>query len=144
MFDLNHHHEPDMDALSDLLARHVDSLNAGVDMTPDLMREYDEHPSVTGLLQLSRELHTTMTPARPSLDFVEKLGYELEQAHMRRTRSMRRWSRRQRSWTVRLSRVVGAAVSLLAVLGLVIRVLVSFAMLIMLIARQKQRSAAAA
>jgi hypothetical protein len=144
MFDLNHHHEPDMETVPDLLARHVDSLNEGVDTTPDLMREYDEHPSITGLLELSRELHTTMTPVRPSLDFVEKLGYELEQAYMRRTRSARRWSRRQRNWAVRLSRVVGAAVSLLAVLGLVIRVLVSFVMLIMLIARQKQRSAAAA
>jgi hypothetical protein len=143
MSDLNHH-EPDMDALSDLLARHADSLNAGVDTTPDLVRDYKASPSAAGLFQLARELHTAMPPVKPSRAFVDGLGYELEQAHARRTRSALRWARRQRSWAVRASRVVGAAVSLLALLGLVVRVLVSFVMLIMLIVRQKQRSAATA
>lgn len=145
MFNLNDQSagEPDTNSLRDLLARHVDALNAGTDTTPALVREYEDHPSMAGLLQLARELHTTMIPVKPSTDFIRGLHRQLEQSHARYTRSERRRIRRRR-WVARASRAFGAAVSLLAVIGLAFRVLVSFVMLIMLIARQKQRSATAA
>lgn len=131
-------------SLSDLLARQMDSLNAGVDMTADLMEEYKDNPSAAGLMRLARDLHSTMVPVRPSPEFVNKLRHQLEHTHSRRTHFALRWTRRQRNWAVRASRVFGTAVSLLAVFGLAFRVLVSFVMLVMLLVRQKQRTTAAA
>jgi hypothetical protein len=131
--------------LDEILARHAEDLREGRDTTEELIREHGEvFPALEGLLRVAQRAYSTLVPVEPEAAFAADLKQRLiAEQRQRQARSAVRWTeRRQRAG--RVSRLLGLAVSMLAVATMVVQIMGSILMLIALMVRRRRRSSAAA
>jgi hypothetical protein len=128
--------------VEDLLDQHAEALFHGEDTTDALIRQHgDQAPVLIGLLRLTQRLYRTLVRVEPSERFVKRLGQRLERSRTQQAQSAARWmSLRER--TLSVSRLLGIAVLVFAVVAVAVRMVVTLTMVVMLLMGRRRRSAA--
>lgn len=130
-------------ALAEALDQHTEAVIHGqediVDRTPAQSEELA--PELEGLFRLADRVYTTLAPVEPSAEFVSDLKTKLFEMQSSELESRQTWLDR-RANAVRVSRVLGIAVSTLAVAAFATRILASFLMLIAFIVNRRRKTTA--
>jgi hypothetical protein len=129
-------------ALAEALDRHTEALIHGQDNADRMPDRSDQPaPELEGLFRLADRVYATLAPVEPSEDFVSDLKTKLFEMQSGELKSRQTWLDR-RANAVRVSRILGVAVSTLAVAAFAARILASLLMLLAFIANRRRKTTA--
>lgn len=127
-----------------LLSEHADSLITGEDRSADILADHpDEAPQLEGLFKLANRLATTATPVEPSPDFVENLKGKLYQLQILENERRAAWDSR-REQAMKVSRVLGLIISIIAIVALLARFASAIIRLVAFLTARRRKTPATA
>ena len=136
--------EPLDERVTELLDQHSTGLLVGDDHSTEFLGEHSEDfPALAGLIQVAQRLRDTLVPVHPDEDFVSDLRTRLVSVNEKESRAATAWTQ-LRARLTRHSTALGAAISILAVLAMAIRVVGSLLMVVVLLSGNRRRRTAAA
>jgi len=137
-------YDPLDEQVTEILDRHSAGLLDGDDRGENLVLESGEDfPALVGLVEVARRLRETLIPVRPDESFVADLRMRLMSMDEKEVQVVSVWSR-LRTRLSRHSTVLGAAISILALLAMAVRLVGSLVMVIVLLSGNRRRRTAAA